>query len=65
VNLPVIASGGARSADHVAAAFMQAQVSAAIIRSLLYPPRMERTVPVGEIEAELGTAHGLPVRPAD
>src|ERR1700722_15269968 len=31
VNLPVIASGGAGSADHFAAAFMQAQVSAAII----------------------------------
>jgi cyclase len=39
-------------------------VSAAIISSLLYSPRMERTVPVGEIKAELAKVHGLPVRPA-
>jgi cyclase len=64
VNLPVIASGGAGSADHVAAAFTQAGVSAAIISSLLYSPRMERTVPTGEIKAELAKAHGLLVRPA-
>jgi imidazole glycerol phosphate synthase subunit HisF len=54
----VIASGGAGSADHVAAAFTQARVSAAIISSLLFSPRMERTVPVGDIKTELAKAAG-------
>lgn len=62
VNLPVIASGGAGTADHVAAAFEHAHASAAIISSLLYSPRMERTVSVGEVKAELAKAHDLPVR---
>ncbi len=63
VNLPVIASGGAGSADHVAAAFRQAGVSAAIISSLLYSPRMERTVSVREVKADLAEGYDLPVRP--
>ncbi|MFF8535855.1 imidazole glycerol phosphate synthase subunit HisF [Streptomyces sp. NPDC015532] len=62
VNLPVIASGGAGSAEHAAAAFTEAGASAAIVSSLLYSPRMERTVPVGEIKAELAKRYGLPVR---
>jgi cyclase len=63
VNLPVIASGGAGTAGHVAQAFIEGHASAAIISSLLYSPRMERTVSPGEVKAELAKAHDLPVRP--
>ena len=61
VGVPVIASGGAGTAAHAAAAF-RAGASAAIISSLLYSPRMERTVPVGEVKRELSRQHGLLVR---
>lgn len=61
VRVPVIASGGAGTAAHAAAAF-RAGASAAIISSLLYSPRMERTVPLGEIKDELSREHGLLVR---
>ncbi|MFE3263639.1 imidazole glycerol phosphate synthase subunit HisF [Streptomyces sp. NPDC059215] len=62
VNVPVIASGGAGSPEHAAAAFTEAGASAAIVSSLLYSPRMERTLPVAEIKAELAKRFGLPVR---
>jgi imidazole glycerol-phosphate synthase subunit HisF len=62
VSVPVIASGGAGTADHVAAAFKEAGASAAIISSLLYSPRMERTVAVGEIKDDLAHRHGLLMR---
>ena len=62
VNLPVIASGGAGSTDHVAAAFKYANVSAAIISSLLYSPRMERTLSVQEVKTDLAKANDLIVR---
>jgi imidazole glycerol-phosphate synthase subunit HisF len=45
VRVPVIASGGAGTAAHAAAAF-RAGAAAAIISSL-YSPRMERTVGAG------------------
>jgi imidazole glycerol-phosphate synthase subunit HisF len=61
VGVPVIASGGAGTAAHAAAAF-EVGASAAIISSLLYSPRMERTVPVGEVKGELSRQHGLLVR---
>jgi cyclase len=64
VNLPVIASGGAGSPEHAAEAFTEAHASAAIISSLLYSPRMERTMSVAEVKAELVKRHGLPVRTA-
>ncbi|MFD7817720.1 imidazole glycerol phosphate synthase subunit HisF [Streptomyces sp. NPDC059785] len=63
VNLPVIASGGAGNADHVADAFKKASSSAAIISSLLYSPRMERTLSVRDVKADLAKAHDLSVRP--
>ncbi|MEU9575244.1 imidazole glycerol phosphate synthase cyclase subunit [Streptomyces massasporeus] len=63
VNLPVVASGGAGSAAHAAAAFQQAGVSAAIISSLLYSPRMERTLSVREVKDELTKGYDLLVRP--
>ncbi len=62
VNLPVIASGGAGSPEHAAEAFQKAHASAAIISSLLYSPRMERTMAVAEVKAELVKRHGLAVR---
>jgi imidazole glycerol-phosphate synthase subunit HisF len=63
VNLPVIASGGAGSTDHVAAAFRSAGVSAAIISSLLYSPRMERTLSVQEVKTDLTKGYDLIMRP--
>lgn len=63
VNLPVVASGGAGKPSHVAEAFTAAGVSAAIISSLLYSPRMEQTMTVTDIKAELQLAYDLPVRP--
>lgn len=63
VNLPVIASGGAGTAEHAAAAFTEAGASAAIVSSLLYSPRMERTLSVREIKDDLAKRFDLPVRP--
>jgi len=63
VNIPVVASGGAGTPAHVAAAFTEADASAAIVSSLLYSPRMERTMAVGEIKAELLNTPGLALRP--
>ncbi len=63
VALPVIASGGAGSIDHVATAFRECDVSAAIISSLLYSPRMENTVTVREVKDALQRQYQLPVRP--
>ena len=61
VSVPVIASGGAGTAADAAAAF-GAGASAAIISSLLYSPRMERTLPVAEVKGTLARDHGLLVR---
>jgi imidazole glycerol-phosphate synthase subunit HisF len=63
VNLPVVASGGAGATDHVAAAFEDGHASAAIISSLIYSPRMERTMSVNEVKTELAKAHDLSIRP--
>ena len=63
VNVPVIASGGAGSVEHVAEAFIKAGASAAIISSLLYSPRMEQTFMVGDIKSALRAEYSLPVRP--
>ncbi|MEU9959788.1 HisA/HisF-related TIM barrel protein [Streptomyces sp. NPDC050982] len=62
VNVPVIASGGAGVPEHVTAAFVQAGVSGAIVSSLMYSPRRERTMAVGEIKTELAKRYSLPVR---
>jgi imidazole glycerol-phosphate synthase subunit HisF len=62
VNVPVVASGGAGSAADVWAAFHQVGVSAAIVSSLLYSPRLERTLSVGEIKHDLSVNYGLLVR---
>ena len=62
VKIPVIASGGAGTPEHVCDAFTKTGVSAAIISSMLYSPRLPRNYSVEEIKEYL-TAHGVPVRP--
>ncbi len=62
VNVPVIASGGAGTPQHIADAFQQTGASAAIISSMLYSPRMPRNYGVQEIKEYL-LARGIPMRP--
>ena len=62
VRVPVIASGGAGTPEHVAQAFL-AGASAAIVSSMLYSPRLERNYTVDDIKRALSDGHGLPVRP--
>jgi imidazole glycerol-phosphate synthase subunit HisF len=62
VNVPVIASGGAGTVDHVAAGLTDGGAQAAIISSILYSPRFDRNVGVRELKAGL-TEKGVPVRP--
>lgn len=62
VNVPVIASGGAGTPDHVADAFLRTDVSAAIVSSMLYSPRMPRLWGIDELKSEL-TRRGVTTRP--
>jgi cyclase len=62
VNVPVIASGGAGTADHIAAGLTTGGASAAIISSILYSPRFDRNVGVRELKDALGE-QGVPLRP--
>jgi cyclase len=62
VNVPVIASGGAGDADHIADGLTTGGASAAIISSILYSPRLDRNVPVRELKDALLT-RGVPMRP--
>jgi cyclase len=62
VSVPVIASGGAGTPEHVARAF-QAGASAAIVSSMLYSPRLEQNYSVDDIKRALSADFGLPVRP--
>ena len=62
VQLPVIASGGAGTPEHVARAFT-AGASAAIVSSMLYSPRLEQNYTVDDIKRALSEEFGLPVRP--
>jgi imidazole glycerol-phosphate synthase subunit HisF len=62
VNVPVIASGGAGTVEHIAEAF-RAGASAAIISSMLYSPRMARNIGVAELKRDLGDKFGIPIRP--
>ena len=50
VNVPVIASGGAGTVDHIADGLTGGGASAAIISSILYSPRLERNVGVRELK---------------
>jgi cyclase len=62
VNVPVIASGGAGTVEHIAAGFSNGGAQAAIISSILYSPRLERNVGVHELKEQL-IALGVPMRP--
>ncbi|MGB3307826.1 MAG: imidazole glycerol phosphate synthase cyclase subunit [Thermomicrobiales bacterium] len=62
VSVPIIASGGAGTAAHIAAAFRDAGASAAIISSLLYSPRIAQNVGVRALKAQLADL-GIAMRP--
>lgn len=62
VNVPVIASGGAGTVDHVAEGLTDGEAQAAIISSMLYSPRLERNFGVRELKEQL-LARGVPMRP--
>jgi cyclase len=62
VNVPVIASGGAGTVDHIAEGLTAGGASAAIISSILYSPRFERNVGVRELKDGL-RERGVQLRP--
>ncbi|MBV8951038.1 MAG: imidazole glycerol phosphate synthase subunit HisF, partial [Actinobacteria bacterium] len=62
VNVPVIASGGAGTVEHIAEGLTAGGASAAIISSILYSPRLPRNLTVREIKTALAE-RGVPVRP--
>jgi len=62
VNVPVIASGGAGTVDHIADGVTKGGAQAAVISSILYSPRFERNLGVRELKDALA-ARGVPVRP--
>ena len=62
VNVPVIASGGAGTVDHIADGLTAGGASAAIISSILYSPRFERNIGVRELKEGL-RERGVPMRP--
>jgi imidazole glycerol-phosphate synthase subunit HisF len=62
VNVPVIASGGAGTVDHIAAGLTDGGAQAAIISSILYSPRFDRNLGVRELKAGLARL-GVPLRP--
>jgi imidazole glycerol-phosphate synthase subunit HisF len=62
VNVPVIASGGAGTVEHIAAGLTDGGAQAAIISSILYSPRFDRNVGVRELKAGLAEK-GVVLRP--
>lgn len=62
VNVPVIASGGAGTPEHIAAGLTEGGASAAIISSILYSPRFDRNLGVHELKTAL-SAQGVQLRP--
>ncbi len=62
VNVPVIASGGAGTVEHIADGLTAGGAHAAIISSILYSPRFDRNLGVRELKDGL-TALGVPMRP--
>jgi imidazole glycerol-phosphate synthase subunit HisF len=62
VNVPVIASGGAGTVEHIADGVTTGGAQAAIISSILYSPRFERNFGVRELKDALAE-RGVPVRP--
>jgi imidazole glycerol-phosphate synthase subunit HisF len=62
VNVPIVASGGAGTVEHIAAGLTDGGAHAAIISSILYSPRLDHNVGVRELKEGL-TERGVPVRP--
>jgi cyclase len=62
VNVPVIASGGAGTVEHIAAGLTEGGASAAIISSMLYSPRLEQNATVRELKDGL-ISRGVHMRP--
>src|SRR4029078_13646220 len=62
VNVPVIASGGAGTVEHIAAGLTAGGASPAITSSSLYSPRLERNLGVRELKDGL-RALDVPMRP--
>ncbi|MET0920231.1 MAG: HisA/HisF-related TIM barrel protein [Acidimicrobiia bacterium] len=62
VNVPVIASGGAGTVDHIADGLDAGGAQAAIISSILYSPRLARNVGVRELKHGLAD-RGVEMRP--
>src|SRR5262249_7295308 len=62
VNVPVIASGGAGTVEHIADGLTAGAASAAIISSILYSPRFEHNLGVRELKDGL-LARGVAMRP--
>ena len=62
VNVPVIASGGAGTPDHIADGLTTGGASAAIISSILYSPRLDRNLGVRELKDALAD-RGVLMRP--
>jgi cyclase len=62
VNVPVIASGGAGTVEHIADGLVAGGASAAIISSILYSPRLERNIGVRELKNGL-RGLDVPMRP--
>jgi len=60
--VPVIASGGAGTPQHIADGLTQGGANAAIISSMLYSPRLEQNFSVHELKDSL-IAVGVPMRP--
>ena len=62
VNVPVVASGGAGTVEHIADGLTDGGASAAIISSILYSPRFARNLGVRELKDGLA-ALDVPMRP--
>jgi cyclase len=62
VNVPVIASGGAGTPEHIAEGLTAGGASAAIVSSILYSPRFDRNLGVRELKEALAGL-GVPLRP--
>lgn len=62
VTVPLIASGGAGTPEHLKALFTETEALAAIISSMLYSPRMERNYPVRVLKEYL-TEQSINIRP--
>lgn len=62
VDIPVIASGGAGTPEHIVEVFQETKAQAAIISSMLYSPKISRNYSIEEIKTEL-VRQGILMRP--